>query len=525
MKLPNRKRAIDRFAPAGETPYDRDRAGGGRRAVQRAVLACIAAAICAVIVASCGEDSRRYDAEKALFETRKMREQLVRGRSSPAFIDRIVSAYRAIVDEYAGETDRVDGLGEIVVSAQMELAEFEFQSGRLEEAIVDFDAAYRLAEHEPAARANALYSTAFISETIGDDREAVERYERFYNEFLGEDSLLATARMNSRYLITPLKLADLHARSGNAEETGSWLEAAERTYRVAVADAEDPALVKEMRFNLLTTYLKGERWNAALALIGDLKERYGNDRDLPGLSFIEAKIYRDGFDDTTRALAILRRIPERYPESPEAANALMTAGGMEFAAGRYEEARKLYRSVVDTFGRADEQIVESSWQLARIAETRGDWVDASLHYKLIYTKHPGTIQGLEAPLRIANHYRDRNEREAAASAYRRAIEHYEGLASSRISEEVRMMAEEYIVRAFAEQEKWRQAADRLLELPDRYPRYRRFGENYLRAASIYERELNDPERAATILQDCMSRYPDTELAAEAEKQYKRITGS
>ena len=198
---------------------------------------------------------------------------------------------------------------------------------------------------------------------------------------------------------------------------------------------------------------------------------------------------------------------------------------MRFEAGRYDEAQRLYQSVIDTFGDTDDQIVEASWQLARIAEARGNWVDASLHYKLIYTKYPGTIQGFEAPLRIANHYRARDESEAAASAYERAIEHYESLVSSQVSEEVRMMAEEYMIRAFAEQEKWQKAAERLLELPERYPRYPRFGENYLRAASIHERELNDPERAADILRDCMNRYPGTDLAAEAEKQYKRITGA
>ncbi len=496
-----------------------------RRPLMPIAIALAVAAVLASIFTGCGEGSRRYEAEKALFEARKMREQLAQGRPSPEFFEKTVGAYRAIVEEYAGEMNLVDGLGEIVIGAQMELAEFEFHTGRLEEAITDFDKAYRLAEKEPAARANALYSTAFIAEAMEDFPGAVQRYERFYRDFLGEESVDATARMNSRYLITPLKLADLHARSGDGERTRSWLDEAERTYRAAIAGSEDSALVKEMRFNLLTTYMKGERWNDAHELIRELKKWYSNDRDLPGLYFIEAKIYRDGFKNIARALEILRSLSERYPESPEAANALMSAGGMQFEAGHYGEATRLYQSVIDTFGDTDAQIVEALWQLARIAEVRGNWVGASLYYKLIYTKHPGTIQGLEAPLEIANHYRDRNEGEAAASAYQRAIEHYESLVSSQISEEVRMLAEEYMIRAFAEQEKWREAAERLLELPDRYPLYRPFGENYLRAASIHERELNDPERAARILRDCMNRYPGTDLAAEAEKQYKRITGA
>ena len=535
MKLPTERETIARSGPACESMLRggvparkrrrRARANERRRRPWPPVGVIAAVTLLAALLAACGGGSPRYEAEKALFEARKMREQLVQNRSSPEFIDKTVDAYRAIVDRFAGGMDRTEGLGEIVISAQMELAEFEFRTGRFDEAIADFDKAYRIAGNEPAARANALYSTAFVAETADDFPDAIERYERFHREFLGEGSVDATARMNSRYLITPLKLADLNARAGNGQQAGSWLDEAERIYRTAISGSQDSALVKEMRFNLLTTYLKGERWNDAHALIRDLEARYGNERDLPGLYFVEAKIYRDGFGNAARALEILQNIYQRYPESPEAASALMTAGGMQFEAGRYDEARRLYQSVIDTYGDTDARIVEASWQLAQIAEMRGNWVDASLLYNLIYTNHPGTIQGLEAPLRIAYYYRNRNEREAASSAYERAIEHYEGLVASQISEEVRVMAEEYLIRALVEQEKWQEAARRLLELPDRYPRYHRFRENYLRAASIHERELNDPERAAEILRDCMNRYPGTDLAAEAERQHRRITGT
>jgi TolA-binding protein len=214
---------------------------------------------------------------------------------------------------------------------------------------------------------------------------------------------------------------------------------------------------------------------------------------------------------------------ERYPDSPDAVNALMTEGSIQIESGRYDEAQRLYQSVVDTHGDTEDQIVEASWQLARIAQAKSNWVDASLHYKLIYTRYPGTIQGLESPLRIASYYRERNEKEAAASAFNRAVEHYENLISSQVPEGVRVLAEEYVVRAFAEHGEWREAARRLLELPDRYPVYHRFRANYLKAASIHETELKEKKRAAEILQECMNRYPGTDLAAEAEAQYRRIT--
>ena len=85
------------------------------------------------------------------------------------------------------------------------------------------------------------------------------------------------------------------------------------------------------------------------------------------------------------------------------------------------------------------------------------------------------------------------------------------------------MAESHIVTAHGEMEHWKEAADRLLVLPDRYPGYPGFWGNYLMAASIYEKELGKPDRAAEVLKQCMDRYPGTALAAEAEKQYTRLT--
>jgi TolA-binding protein len=45
------------------------------------------------------------------------------------------------------------------------------------------------------------------------------------------------------------------------------------------------------------------------------------------------------------------------------------------------------------------------------------------------------------------------------------------------------------------------------------------------AASIYENELGDAERAAEILQSCAARYPGTPFASRAQEQLERIRGS
>jgi hypothetical protein len=157
-----------------------------------------------------------------------------------------------------------------------------------------------------------------------------------------------------------------------------------------------------------------------------------------------------------------------------------------------------------------------------LEENRGNWVEASLQYKSVYTNFPTSIQGLEAPLRIAAHYRSTGDKGAMRAAYESAAEHYREMASTIHSEMVQIVAEQYYVRALIEMESWEEAARRLLVLPRMYPQYHSFKENCLMAASIFENKLGDSERAAEILQQCVSSYPGTPLAEEAARQLRRI---
>jgi TolA-binding protein len=199
-------------------------------------------------------------------------------------------------------------------------------------------------------------------------------------------------------------------------------------------------------------------------------------------------------------------------------------GNIHLAREEYDRAQLAYSRIIEEYAGAGSETVEAMWQLAILEERRGNWVDASLHYKSVYTNFPTTIQGMEAPLRITAHYRRTGETEALAAAFERAIEHYTRLSSRQYDMTIRIIAEEYHVRALIEQERWEEAASRLLALPDRYPQYHRFKGNLLAAASIYETELKDPGRAATILRECISRYAGTRLADEAGKQLERIEG-
>ncbi len=330
--------------------------------------------------------------------------------------------------------------------------------------------------------------------------------------------------MNPRYLVTPLKLADLATRAGRADEAARWYREAENVYSRVIAIEKDPRILKEARFNLLTVHLQRKSWTRGLALARELRERYPEPRDVSSVLFIEATIQENGLGRPAEARATFVSIAERYPREREAPAALLAAALIDRGAGRPGGARALYERVIDSYSGRPGEAVEASWQLAQMDEREGRWEEASLRYKAIYADYPETLRGFEAPLRVARAYVSKGEPDAATAAYDRALAHYEKLAGEQRRQSTRIMAEEYVVRTLAERKRWREAAELLVKLPDRYPDYSPFRENYLRAASIHERELADAEGAARILEACVAKYPGTELARVAGDELERLRG-
>jgi tetratricopeptide (TPR) repeat protein len=488
------------------------------------ILALSAVALAAVASCSGNDAGTLYQAEKALFKARSLREKIAAAVNKEEFIDKTIQSYRDVVDRYGQSIETVKGLEEIVVSAQMDLAQLEFQAGRLENARSDFERAYGLARAIPEARANARYSVAVISGELGDIQGAASSFEQFYAEFLGEATLCKTAGWNGTYALAPLKLFEISQSLGEDRTARLWLDKAEKTYLYIIENGTNPSLEREMRFNLLTTYLQGARWDESLKTIKELRELYTGSPDAASLLYLEGKVHEDGLSDGARALTLYEQVYTRYPRSNEARVAMLAAAALHMKAGRTEKARSLYQSLIDTYPGAVNEVAEATWQLAQLTERDGDWLDASLLYTSLYTSYPETLQGLEAPLHIAERFKTNGESAAARASYQKAIEHYRGLISKQVDLEVKIIAEKHIVRAMTEQEEWAAAADRLLELPALYPYYTRFRGNYLMAASIYERELNDADRAAEILRRCIEEYPETDIAVEAEAQLKRIKG-
>jgi len=481
--------------------------------------------ISALIFNSCERKSMEYQAEKDLFRARKMRHELSYTSLKGEFLTRTLDTYREIVQRYGDRAGSSAALDTIVVTAQLEMAQLEFRTGMLDQAYHDFRDAFTIAEGIPSARANAIFSAAVIARELNDAESSIDHYRQFYREFLAPEARPFKIELNRRYIVAPIETGHLYLDQGNRKMAYKWYSAAEELYSAIIESGSNPNLVNDARLNRITALLQKEQWEKAAGYLDQLESEVTVEDKLPALMYIRARIQLKGFNNRSGAVAILEEIARKHPESGEASSALVTAAGIKFREAEYDETRNLCQRILADYPQRRNEAAEAIWMLAEIEEKGGNWLEASLHYKSLYQNYPFTLQGLEAPLKIASHFKEAGEEDVARDTYQRARDHYRELISESNSQGARIMAEKYLVRALTEDDRWEEAVTRLLELIDSYPGYRNFRGNYLRAASICEEKMNDPDRAAKILMECIERYPGTNLAGEARKQLNRIRSS
>jgi tetratricopeptide (TPR) repeat protein len=374
-----------------------------------------------------------YDAEKALFQARKLRSELS-GQwviSGTNFLDRTVAAYRSLVDTYSDQMYRIEGLELIVVSGQMDLAEILFQASLIPEARAEFEKAFSMATNVPKARIAALYSAAHLSDQIDERDQAIIFFERFNDLFLGPEQVAATVAINSQYMIVPLKLAELYQAAENNSSEREWLEKAELFYQGLIDRLQDPDLAKTARYNHLATILQARKWEKGLELLREFLDVFENDEDRGALLFLEAKVYQDGLDRPGEALNLFKKLHSDHHDLPQAPSALLSAAALAKKLKRTAQSEQLYKQVVSEYPNIPSVKAEAMWQLAGIEEERGNWAEASAQYQKLSKEHPITVQGLEAHLKIARNYQNNNEADAARAVLQRALRSYEKLMTYR----------------------------------------------------------------------------------------------
>jgi len=278
----------------------------------------------------------------------------------------------------------------------------------------------------------------------------------------------------------------------------------------------------------LALELKGEsfvqqgRYAEAVSAFTLLDERYGTETTRPAIWLRLAEVYATGLGDERTAADYYAKVASGNPDDVSGATASIALAVLDNEAGRRAEARARLEDVAERFKTQQTVSATAMHYIALSYEEEGDWETAAARYNALAQEHPTTLYGMEAPLRVARHYRAVGESAAADGAYKRAVEQYERVCESSPLTPADLAARSYLVQARLEREEWAEAAAVLVETARRFAKTEAAPGMLFQAADLYASKLDDVSKAADALATVRDTYAGTDAAREAEARLERL---
>jgi tetratricopeptide (TPR) repeat protein len=501
-------------------------ASGGRR---RAVAAASLLVAVAVLASGCGRTDlrERYVAERMAWRASKLAAAM---RSNPDLATdemqaEVERSYQAIVDRFPpteGGPTTPEGRDVASIAGQSRLTLAGMASSR-----GDDERALKLLASVRDGYAHDRRLAIEAALAMGDALEAAGRWPEAVREF---DALVAAwppseergGAPDPRIVRTPLKVAAGYAVRGDAAAAATRFDAARAYYDRWIREADGAptaALALELKGE---SFVQQGRYAEAVSAFTLLEERYGTEKNRAAIWLRLAEVYATGLGDERTAADYYAKVASGNPDDVSGATASIALAVLDSDAGRHADARARLEDVAGRFRTQQTVSATAMYYIALSYEAEGEWESAAARYSALAQEHPTTLYGMETPLRVARHYREAGENDAADGAYERAVEQYERVCETAPLTPADLAARSYLVQARLEQEEWAEAAAVLVETARRFAEIEAAPGMLFQAADLYASKLNDASKAADALAMVRDGYPGTDAAGEAEARLKRL---
>ena len=168
-------------------------------------------------------------------------------------------------------------------------------------------------------------------------------------------------------------------------------------------------------------------------------------------------------------IARYQKVAEKFPASSLTAQARLLIGEVYLVRKSYDTARQKFNEVMEKFPDNKDIYAEALSSLGKSYELQNDWENALTYYKRILAEHPLTNHGLAAPLYIARHYAEQDDRIKQQIAYADATLHYIGLTEKYPGTEIEQKSLKLLTDCYVIQEKWPEALETMQEIILKYP--------------------------------------------------------
>jgi len=487
-----------------------------------------------LLVAACGSDQDlglRYRTERELWQANwEFRNLSIRPQEArDAQWEELARRYEGIAERASLlKTGEDDGAGEDV---QILAAQAMFAAARIHGQLEDStraDAIFRKMAgdfgHLPEVAAEVALAQGSVAERRGRLLEAVELYQAVVNDLAPRPGHAGAAGL---VINLPIRIAHLKAREAEAsrEDLPLYLLPA-RDYYMRLLETEDDLVRIEALDRLAMVSVDMGDWDAAVGHMRGLEEQLlGMDnppRDASEVRFAIARFRRQAGAGPEEVRQSLQSLLDDYPGSVVTPQVLIALSENADRRGELEEALGYIDRVIREYRSDEDMVPQAMFLKAKLLAGRDRWGEAKEIFRALPHQHPLSEPALLAPLEIASHYHNAGDDLAATEALEQAERGYRDFITRYPPGQYTISARNRLIQALLLQEKYDSAIDEHVSLARDMRGSPQSVHLMITAAGIARDILEDPTRAADILDTMAEIYQGDEIGAWASEEAARI---
>lgn len=470
----------------------------------------------AIIIVSCSNNDLQnqavFSAEKLFFKAEKIKQEILANPdiASPEDYQKAEGIYREIIDKFgSGYEDQAQMKG-IVRRSWLTIAQLALMQKKDNEAIRIYREIIERSPNDMELCAVAQFSLAQSYERADQFDAAIAAYQVVVQDYppVLSDTLLP----NLNILNTPLYMARLYRQKQNSLQAEQQYERARQYYANIMQKYPDSDVSLAAQNQIAMTYGDQGDWNKAVEVLNEMIFQYSEDPKIAAVMFTLGTLCDQQLQDQPKALETFQTIVQKFPGEKNLGSVHLAIGNIYFRQKRYDDARNQFRHVLQNHQDDNNSCINAQLGVAKSYEDQGNWNTAVNEYQWIVENYPRTIQALNIPIYIAEHYRTNQEINLAKTAYESAIKQYRQVIEQYPNTPLAAIALDNTASSYMRLEQWDQAAKTLHSLTEMDLPPQNKVRTYLALENIYEEKLNNPEKALEIYSELLQKYPQIPIA-------------
>lgn len=225
-------------------------------------------------------------------------------------------------------------------------------------------------------------------------------------------------------------------------------------------------------------------------------------------------------EDYQKIIAVYRRVVERYPLEPLAAQSQFIIAQLYVSQGQYSQAQKELLAITRNFAASSEIASRAQFIIGNLYQRQGNWEMAVSEYKKLIDLYPLSNLGLKTPIYIAQYYQRTQENSEIEKAYKAAERNYRKLINTYSDTSFAPVVMDYLAVAYSIQGRWDEAMEIWQAIAGEYSNSSLAAKSLLACGEIYTKQIKDMNKAIEVYDDFADKYPRSQVI----KQVKFRTG-